>query len=187
MLCLTACDLNTNVQSPVVEDKSSSAKKEHITEELKAKKLTDVAGQAVVPVMQESEKSFVPSEAQSYIGRYKVTISCDDAFVSCNEGTAEFIINLLEDGSAHRTIIHLGTITYASVKQYNKDRWSYDEKAHQIILHRASGVQFFYNIRSDKSLKMDLNKIANATEVNQKYFREGGALPQKAYVLKYMQ
>jgi hypothetical protein len=150
-----------------------------------AKSLTQVAGQATVPVEKAEPvlKNTMPQNAQPYIGRYQITISCKDPFVKCDQGTSDFVINLLADGTAHRTLIHLGQITFDSNFHYQQDRWSYDAQHHQVILHRSNGVEFFYDIDKDENLVMDLDKIAHASALNQQYFAEGNPFPQQAYRL----
>ncbi len=150
-----------------------------------AKSLTEVAGRATVPVEQSESgtKKAVPDSAGPYIGRYQTTISCNDPFVRCKEDTADYVINLLKDGTAYRNLIHSGQITFASNLYHRQDHWSYDPVNHQVILHRSNGVDFFYHIDKDKNLVMDLDKIAHASERNQQYFNEGNPLPQQAYRL----
>ena len=150
-----------------------------------AKSLTDVAGRATVPVGETESglKNTMPQSAQPYIGRYQATISCDDPFVRCKEGTADYVINLLEDGIAHRNLIHSGQISFASNPYHRQDRWSYDVQNHQVILYRSNGVEFFYNIDKDQNLVMDLEKIAHASALNEQYFAEGNPFPQQAYRL----
>ncbi|CAB1218930.1 hypothetical protein [Acinetobacter bouvetii] len=150
------------------------------------KKLTDVAGQATIPVQQTESKikKTIPKIAEPYIGRYQTTISCDDPFVNCKGGSSDFVVNLLEDGTAHRTMIHSGQITYTSNMYYHQDRWSYDPVYHQVILHRSSGVDFFYDVDKQSNLVMNLDKTAYATEINKQYFAEGNPFPKQAYRLK---
>ncbi len=152
---------------------------------IQGKKLTEVAGQATLPVAQATEDSQHPiaQNAKPYVGRYQAVIGCDDSFVECEEGTADYVVNLLADGTAHRTIIHLGEITFASNVQYDQDHWSYDSKHHQIIVHRGNGVEFFYRIEKDQSLVMDLARISNETERNRQYFAQGNAFPKDQYRL----
>ncbi len=152
---------------------------------IQGKKLTEVAGQATLPVAKAIADTphMIPQNAEPYVGRYQAVISCDDPFVACDKGTADFIVNLLADGTAYRTIVHLGQMTFASNVQYHQDHWSYDSEHHQIILHRGNGVEFFYHIDSDQSLVMDLAKISNQTQRNRQYFAQGNAFPKQAYRL----
>ncbi len=153
-------------------------------EPVTGKKLTDVAGQTAVPIEEEGLSVSVSDNALPYVGRYHVVVDCKDPIVYCEKGTADFILNLLPDGTAHRTIIHAGSITFASEHQYRQDHWKYDDINHQIILLRMNGVEFFYDIDKDKNLMMNLDKIANASEVNKKFFQDGHPFPHEAYVIK---
>ncbi len=149
-------------------------------------KLTDLAGKAVVPennIAEHKTASVLNKNAAPYIGRYQVEISCSDRYVQCERGTANFILNLLADGTAHRSIVHMGKITFNSSHQYQPDRWSYDSINHQIIVRRENGVKFYYWIQPDLSLKMDLEKIAHADPLNRAFFATDNPLPQQAYVL----
>lgn len=146
--------------------------------------LTDLAGKAVMPIHIEQPNAdhVLTQQAQKFSGRYVVEMSCSDAFVQCEQGTAQFILNLMPNGIAHRSIVHLGKITFNSSHQYQQDRWMYDAMLHQIILQRENGVRFYYSIEPDQSLKMDLDKIS--TELSHEYLVMGSPLPQQAYVLK---
>lgn len=75
-----------------------------------------------------------------------------------------------------------GTNQLRQWKKYRKDLWLYDEDAHQIVVARASGVNFYYNIDQDHNLIMDKNKIAIATENNREYFKTN-PLPSQNYHL----
>lgn len=148
------------------------------------KKLTEVAGKAAMPAdTTTATRKKIPENAEPYVGRYQSAISCADPLMKCKEGSGDLIINLLADGTAHSSIIHLGQITFDSDSYYHKDYWSYDEQHHQVILHRSNGVKFFYDVGPDQSLQMDLDKIANASEQNKQYFAEGHPFPQQAYRL----
>ena len=144
-------------------------------------KLTDLAGKATMPVNMQDRgtHSALDQNALPYVGRYRVDISCSDPYVECERGTANFILNLLADGTAHRSIVHMGKITFNSSHQYYQDRWSYDEINHQIVVQRQNGIKFYYKIQPDLSLKMDLEKIAHADPLNQAFFGGAHPLPQQ--------
>ena len=92
------------------------------------KKLTEVAGKATMPAdTTTATRKKIPENAEPYVGRYQSSISCADPLMKCKEGTGDLIINLLADGTAHSSIIHLGQITFDSDPYYHKDSWSYDE------------------------------------------------------------
>src|SRR5690606_18436620 len=56
-----------------------------------AKSLTQVAGQATLPVDADLNPVTVPDDAKAFIGRYHTEIDCDGRFAPCTEGKAEFI------------------------------------------------------------------------------------------------
>lgn len=147
--------------------------------------LTEVAGKIPVPVADTTTdpQRKIPENAKPYVGRYQIAISCTDPIVKCKQGSADLVINLLADGTAYRSIIHLGKITFTSNRYQRQNYWSYDSTHHQVIVHRMSGVDFFYNIDQDQNLVMDLDKIAHASALNEQYFAEGNPFPQQAYCL----
>lgn len=179
VLALSGCEQNYAHLDPI-NDPDLSQK---IAEQVEGQKLRQIATQVVPPARNRESTRQVAPQALPYIGRYKVVMSCEDRFAHCEQGTADFMISLLDDGTAHRSIIHLGRITFDSENKYRKDAWSYDADTHQIILHRASGVEFFYDIDVEGNIIMDLDKIAHATETNRKYFEQGHPLPMQAYKL----
>lgn len=179
---LFACSNSDNLNEMVVPHVSKYDQK--VTSE-EGSALTDLAGKATVlkPIDDQAASSLLTEAARKYVGRYRAEIDCKDAFAECENGTANFIVNLLPSGIAHRSIVHMGKITFESSRQYRQDYWSYDEILHEIILHRESGVKVFYFIDDDNNLIMDLDKIAYATEINKQFFSQN-PLPQHAYVLK---
>lgn len=183
ILLLSQCDHAKSVDQLEKYETEMSVKVGAISPEGLA--LAELAGQATVPMIEKSViQANIDHTAQSYVGRYHVSISCQDPMVSCQSGTADFILNLLPDGTAHRTIIHFGTITFESIKQYRQDAWSYQPELQQITLHRANGVEFFYNIKESDRTIMNLNKIRNFSKRNRDFFSQGGAFPLHAYELK---
>ena len=157
------------------------------TEQAETKRLTEVAGQATVPTQVNSEYTShqIPVAHQAYVGRYAIQISCEDKFVMCERGTVDYILTLLPDGTAHRIFVNAGKISGDAgdtEKKYRKDLWFYDEDAHQIVVARASGVNFYYNVDQDHNLIMDKHKIAIATENNREYFKSN-PLPSQNYHL----
>ena len=158
--------------------------------EEQGKKLTEVAGQATMRNDPSPQSSALPKNAQEFIGRFHAIIPCDDGFIPCQQGTAEFILNLLPDGSAHRSIIHYGKVfadkpmSKEGNTTYRKDRWTLDEEDMEIIVHRQEGVNFYYRIQDRDHLIMDVDRIRSDTEGrNQELFDEGYPQPAKAYVL----
>lgn len=184
MFGITACDKNNQTDITHIGDDTFQTSSKDDYEPLTGKKLTEVAGQAAIPAGDEFIAQGVTDNELPYVGRYHARVDCKDPVVFCSEGTADFILNLLDDGTAYRIIIHSGKITFASEKQYRQDHWKYDEINHQIILKRESGVEFFYDIDDAKNITMNLDRIANGSEVNKKFFQEGNPFPHEAYKLK---
>jgi len=152
------------------------------TEQAETKRLTEVAGQATAPMQTAATEHHIPENHLTYVGRYTIQISCEDKFVMCESGKVDYILTLLPDGTAHRIFVNAGQISYDNKKKYRKDLWFYDEDAHQIVVARASGVNFYYNVDQDHNLIMDKNKIAIATENNREYFKTN-PLPSQNYHL----
>lgn len=181
-LTLCAC-YNSDVSSTVESVESSGHPLQHHLE-IK-NKLTDLAGKATMPKAQEIQvKTLLIDEAQPFIGRYQVEIDCHDPFVDCQQGVANFIITLLPDGTARRSIVYMGKIMFASNQRYQQDQWFYDQADHQIILRRSNGVEFFYDIDEQHNLIMNLDKIAHANKINKQFFSNENPLPELSYVLK---
>ena len=155
------------------------------TEQVETKRLTEVAGQATAPMQTAATEHHIPENHLTYVGRYTIQISCEDKFVMCESGKVDYILTLLPDGTAHRIFVNAGKISGDAgdtEKKYRKDLWFYDEDAHQIVVARASGVNFYYNVDQDHNLIMDKNKIAIATENNREYFKSN-PLPSQNYHL----
>lgn len=199
---MSACDSSKSSSKQQHDsDTQNSSSELALQEETQAvpasdgKKLSEVAGQATLPAMAEMKgfaapnNESLPTKAEAFIGRYHVQISCDDPFAKCEKGNAEFIINLLADGTAHRTFVYMGKMTYENSdvkanRSYQKNTWIYDEAQHEIIVNRIEGIQFFYKVDEKNNLVMDLDKILNGTEENRVYFRQHHTAPMQAYVLK---
>ena len=180
---LTACNQSSSTEELEKYDAEMQSQKGTVSED--ARTLTEIAGKATAPVVEKTQtKSTIDEQAMPYVGRYYASISCTDPLVSCESGNADFILNLLPDGTAHRTIIYLGTITFESHQQYRQDTWSFQPELNQITLHRASGVEFFYTVQDHHTMVMNREKIRNFTQKNIDFFAQGGAFPLENYVLK---
>lgn len=183
---LTACDIKSHIDFSKTETKESKKTEMVVSEGYSAgeqgHKLTDVAGQVIMPAIEADTSSVVPENARKFIGRYSVTVSCDDPIVFCEQGSAQLIVSLLNNGTAHRTIIHSGKVTYTS-DHYRKAHWFFDEKNNQIVLERANGMRFYFNIDRNKNLLLDVAHLLDGTETNKKFYERGYPLPQKAYIM----
>lgn len=183
-LSLAACDPTFNSQKgEEVQQPFTPVAGVQMAEDMPSKRLSEVAGQPVSPSADDADKALVPEAALAYVGRYQVKISCDDTYVKCEKGTADFILTLLPDGTAHRSIVYLGRVMAGAQMNYHLDYWMYDEATHQIIVHRSNGVEIFYDIDDRQNLRMDIEKIATVSTVNQQYFSRN-PLPAHAYYLE---
>lgn len=180
---ITGCDHTNSFED--LERQSNEFRNAQHEQAGEGRKLAEVAGKATLPSHeQNSTKKLQLSErAQQLVGRYRVVVDCADPFVHCDRGSAEFILNLLPDGTAHRIFIHMGKVTYNSNNHYRRDTWAYDHGLDEVILIRGSGVQFYYDIDQQGNLMMNLDKIANFTPENRQYFSEGHPFPKLAYKL----
>lgn len=155
-----------------------------------AKTLTEIAGRATLPEGGESQKIILQAYEEPFVGRYHANIPCDDNFVPCTEGTAEYILNLKEDGFVHRSIVQYGKVfTEKSMPKfdnanYRRDTWSVNLDENELIVHRKEGVNFYYQIKDPQHLVMDLDKINNGNEgKNKDIFARGYPKPERAYEL----
>ena len=156
--------------------------------------LIDVVSQSTVP--QQHQRSTThhvmqPPSAQQlqYVGRYKTEMSCNMALFACGDGDVDYILNLLPDGSAHRSIVHLGKlygIQSGMIKNYRKDFWSYDAACDQIVVHFVEGVDLIYNVDQQKNLLLALDKTLRLDKANNNYFANPYLAPSYAYQLKKM-
>ena len=153
-------------------------------------KLTEVAGPAAVHVIQEANAEQVPEQWMQYVGRYHTQLSCEDKFARCEKGTAEFVINLLPDGTAHRTFVYMGKVSNdahsdTSGRNFQKNTWSYDAERSLIVVQRIEGIQFFYRVDAEHNLVVDRERIINVDNINKQYFTTSGhPAPEQNYVLK---
>lgn len=159
---------------------------QNYSEPVETKRLTEVAGQATAPIQvsEQPETRKIPEAHHTYVGRYSIQVGCTDKFVMCEQGTVDYILTLLPDGTAHRIFVNAGKISYDTEKKYRKDFWFYDEQNHQIVVARSTGVNFYYNVDHENNLIMDRNKIAIATENNREYFKTHPLPSQNYHLIK---
>ena len=179
LVSVFACDSQYSTDHPIIDE----LLRNEIEQQVEGQKLRQIASEVVMPNRTRVSNTQVPEQARPYIGRYKVVMRCEDPVVKCEQGTADFILSLLEDGTAHRSIIYLGTISFPSEEQHRQDIWVYQPSNHQIVLKRANGVEFFYDIDADGNIVMNLDKIAYATATNRAYFAKNNQFPTQAYKL----
>lgn len=156
-----------------------------------AKSLTQVAGQATLPVDADLNPVTVPDDAKAFIGRYHTEIDCDGRFAPCTEGKAEFILTLMPDGTVHRSILQYGKVFIDNTKNstahnitYRKDRWFINPERTDVVVNRKEGASFYYKIKDSNHLVMNLEKIYSEKErTNRELFDRGYPAPSKAYEL----
>lgn len=146
-------------------------------------KLSKVAAHAVNHNVDENNRQGSEA-AQKFVGRYALKITCPDRFIGCDEGSANVVMTLLADGAAQLTVVHLGKVTFSSKMQKLSEHWTYDDAGQHIVLYRDNGVEFFYDIVEQQNLQLNLAKTRSAPGQNQRYFAEGHAFPESAYVFK---
>lgn len=155
-----------------------------------AKTLTEIAGRATFPTTAHNRTLAIEAYEKPFVGRYHARISCNDNFVPCTEGTAEYILNLGIDGSAHRSIVQYGKIftektqAESSNANYRRDTWSVNVDQTELVVHRKDGINFYYDIQDQQYLLMNLDKI-NQENLGQNpyFFEQGSPRPLKSYVL----
>lgn len=171
-------------------DLKEGASAEPKADQQDGKKLTELSGQATLPYDNSAEVAPVPEHAKVFIGRFHAQVSCDDSFIQCKEGEAEFILNLLPDGTVHRSIIQFGKVfaeknqTSRHKLKYQKDTWSVNKAHTELIVQRKEGVNLYYKIIDENHLVMDVEKILQGgADRNQELFSQGYPKPQRAYQL----
>ena len=192
---LMACSNQQKDEDSLHEDAQLSAEKNSSkknialekTEQDEGSKLTEAAGPTVTQVLVD-QITPVSDISMPYVGRYHTEINCEDKFAHCEKGSAEFIINLLPDGTAHRTFVYKGRVSNDSHdlanRNYKNNTWHYDPKHHQIVVQRIEEIQFFYKIDDQQNLVIDRDRILNVDDTNKKYFSVAGHhAPEKNYVM----
>lgn len=158
--------------------------------------LTQVAGQATLPYSADRKNNLSkPSEADLvYAGRYHARIPCSDAFAGCvnNEKEAEYILNLMDDGSVFWTNTSFSRLgsdpsrNIAKIEQTCKQvQWHVHKELNEIMIRcDAADVNLYYQVSPSQDLVMDLEKIWNSDNGrNRKFFKEY-PFPEQAYVFK---
>lgn len=188
-----AIDTEQNTQlvdTAAIQAAPQSSISSALENEDQGKKLTDVAGQATIPALDNQtahRKSKMSAQQLKYVGRYHTQINCSDDFVRCEKGNAEYILNLLPDGMAHQTIIYSGrvysdAINHANmIQSYRKDTWSYSN--HEIIVHLDDGAAFYYSVDPQQNLVMNVDKILKANNKNNRFFKQQYPASGKTYIL----
>jgi hypothetical protein len=191
-LVMAACS-----QSPMPADEQIvSAEEEQpasvVNPSQSGKKLTELAGQASLPDNEASStlQQDSANEKAPYIGRYHVQISCKDDFVQCSEGSAEYILTLVADGSAYRSIIYTGKLFSEKmaedrrIRTYRRDTWSVNPGNAELVVHLEEGAKFYYQVDEQHNLILDLDRTVDLeNQTNQHFFAAGYPMPTQAYRL----
>lgn len=187
-MSLTACDASNSSHEHV---SSQHVRPSEMNVQIDSgKKLSDVAGQATLPVSQHAFKNAEISEdALRYVGRYHTRIACVDTAFNCPQGSAEYILTLLEDGTAHQTLVNPGRLgAEGNIKEksaYRQDNWTLDKTHNQIVIELNEGVDIYYKIEPDQDLKLNLARTIDHEKLNPRRELEFGLIaPKQEYILE---
>ena len=196
-LGLSACDSRQSEPKQQPQPKQQAQQIPNATTaEEQAKSLTDVAGQATLPYSTAQKNHLAPpSEADLiYVGRYHGRIPCTDPFAGCAQGEteAEYIVNLLADGSVYWTNTSFGRLSSDSSRNMTKIeqtckqvQWHVQQKEKEIIVRcDAANVNLYYQINRNHDLVLDLEQIWNGDHGHNRQFFKEYPFPQQAYVFK---
>ena len=197
-LGLTACDNhNTTPDKQVPQAKPSLEENATpVAREDQGVSLTDVAGQPTMPAPAAPRQNLAaPSKLDlEFAGRYHALIPCTDAFAGCINGEkeAEYILNLLPDGSVYWTNTSFGRISSDSTHNISKIeqtckqvQWSVLRAFSEIVLRcDAADVSLYYQIDKNKNLVLNRERIWNTDNgANRKFFAEY-PFPEQSYVFE---
>lgn len=185
---LSELKLNQEKNAAAAKQDKNKAQPEHSA----GVTLIDVVSQSAVPKYNQADEShqhISPNSEQQlqYIGRYHTEMSCQDSLLHCEDGDVDYILNLLPDGSAHRSIVHLGrvySVKNGVVKTYRKDSWSYDAAHNEIIVHLIEGADLIYQLDLHQDLVLALDKTLTVDKNNNNFFENRYPAPSYAYHLK---
>ena len=185
-LSLVACD--RGAPKLAQQDENAVAQTSVATDT--GKRLTDVAGRATLQDGSEYAPRTLDISEQRFIGRYRTQIQCDGYFFPCKEGSADFILNILPDGTVHRSVVRLGKLFSERPRSdfsnlaYRRDTWTMNRERTELIVHRKDGINFYYRVVDSETLMMDLDKSNNLDVKNQKLYARGFPKLERAYTLK---
>lgn len=185
---LVACSPNTQSEGGTQSHQSvgASLPLHHPAE---GQKLLDIAGRSSMPVQaQHSNAHYVLTPLEKkMVGRYMVTISCQDPIARCDagqQGSVEYILNLMEDGSIFRLIKSFGRV-YADTRtteDYHDDHWEIvtENQKKYILVYFKNGLRFYYLIDEKGNLVMDSQRNF---AVNKTIFEHGHPYTLNNYYL----
>lgn len=167
---LSACDIRQPPHEQFISNETlgPASETEYTAETaVEGHKLSEIAGQASLPQHSAGGTSQVTAYEQQFVGRYHTQMSCADSFVDCQQGNAEYVLNLLADGTAHRMIVQYGKIYTGSqaqrVGRYDWNAtWQINRKQNELVVQPEGGNKIFYRIESRDRLVMNVEKIQAA-------------------------
>ena len=195
VMCLTlsACDINHTNSKDLSSASSNSTHEENLIKNSTSTKTLDyVAGRTFLPEENLDQTKKLSRTSLQYVGRYHTRISCEDAFADCESGEAEYILNLLSNGSAYWNVIHFGRVgskdgaKSTAINQLCPDlNWKVDEREHELTIHcPLSNVNFYFTIDSKKRLIVNLEKLFYSDYgKNREFLEQNYFVPKQAYVL----
>lgn len=130
--------------------------------------------------MQQNQLSV---QAKKIVGRYWVRVSCEDPIVKCKDGSADYIVTLLDTGDVRRTIVYLGSVAPIKERQYRKDIWKYNEANQEVVIHLVEGAKFYLDVNQAQNLVINIEKTLADSAENQAFFSQRN-LPLENYELK---
>lgn len=169
---------------------------EQASSDTEAMSLNQVAGQATLPhpVVRKHDHHQPSGADLIYAGRYHARIPCTDPFAGCvnNEKEAEYILNLLNDGSVYWTNTSFGRLgsdpsrSVAKIEQTCKQvHWHVHKELNEIMVRcDAADLNLYYQINSNRDLVLNLDKMWNEGNGNNRKFFKEYPFPQQAYVFK---
>lgn len=128
-------------------------------------------------------QNHLSEEAKQLVGRYMVRLECEDPIVSCESGSVDYIVTLLDSGYARRTIVHLGNVSAINERQYLKNIWVYNDERKEIVVYLEEGAKFFLDVNKAQNLVMNVEKTLAESPDNQAFFAKN-TVPLRAYELK---
>ncbi|MHA3050319.1 hypothetical protein [Acinetobacter sp. ANC 4641] len=152
-------------------------------------KLLDVAGKSTMPVQTSPPevRYSLNNQEKTMVGRYIVTISCQDPIAHCDvgqQGSVEYIINLMEDGSVFRLIKSFGKV-YADTRttqNYQHAHWKVitEDQKKYVVVHFNQHLRLYYLIDHKGNIMMDSQRNF---EINRYFFEHGHPYTLNNYYL----
>lgn len=166
------------------------ALKQNSDDAMPGTKLIDVVNQATVPSHSGYQQQYIQQSKTSlrseYAGRYHGKINCEKTLFSCEKGEVEYVLNLLEDGKAFRTIIPQGKIYVDEGKDtqsYRQDYWEFDPQEDDLVIYLKESAKLFFDVDDQNNLHLDVQKTLSYDHYNSQVFGSKLALEYESYML----